>query len=85
MWPRQAEDGVRGCYGRLDGSGEGGEEGEDKVRREWGILDIFTDRAHISGQLNGENWMEDGRNGVGDKKISISGTCDRVNFLVAYR
>ena len=65
--------------------GEGEEEGEDKVRWEGGILDIFTNRAHMSGQLNGENWTEDGRNGVGDKKVSVSGTCDRTNFLVACR
>lgn len=33
-----------------------------------GILDIVIGQAHISGLSNGENLIEDGRNGLGGKK-----------------
>jgi hypothetical protein len=50
-----------------------------------GILDIVIGQAHISGLSNGENLIEDGRNGLGGKKEKCHGIRVCVNFLVTCR
>jgi hypothetical protein len=40
--------------------GYGDETNEDEGREGRGILDIFTVRAHMLGQLNGGNWTDCG-------------------------
>ena len=48
-----------------------------------GVLDIFADRAHMSGLANGEKRMEGRQNGVMDKGFQSSGICENSKFLMA--
>jgi hypothetical protein len=65
----------------MDGGGNGGgvsaalagvrREGRHRAMWDWkrgGISDIFPSRAHMSELANGRNQIEDGRNGVLDKR-----------------